>query len=73
MFKEYLGGRICRICLHLEDEGNDRVRHNFWFLAWMTVWVVVAILETRNTEEEQAWKEYGFSGGHVAFVISRRK
>lgn len=42
-------GRLDMTCLHLEDEENGRGRHDSWFLIWMTVWVVVAILEKRNT------------------------
>ena len=42
-------GRLCRTCLQLEDEGSGRVRHDSWFLAWVTVWVVVAVSEKRNT------------------------
>lgn len=59
--------------MHLEDEGNDRVRHDFWFLAWMTVWVVAAILETRNTGGGAGLEEARFGCGHVAFETCRRQ
>lgn len=33
LYSRDLGGGICRACLHLEDEGHDRVRHDSCFLA----------------------------------------